>query len=134
MDDHIFIDTSAFKALVDPKDDFHKVVKQIWSKLQKEDATLVTTNYILDESFTLMRARCGVKVVDAFRQILARSPNIKIVRVTAADEAKAWNWFMKDWSKLSFTDCVSFAVMKRLRLQRVVSFDDHFKRAGFHLE
>lgn len=130
MNNQVFIDTSAFKALIDPKDDFHKAVKQIWSKLEKEDAMLVTTNYILDEAFTLIRARCGVETVDIFRRVLARSPNLKVVRVTSADEAGAWKWFTKDWSKLSFTDCVSFAVMKRLRLQSVVSFDDHFRRAG----
>ena len=133
MNDKVFIDTSAFKALIDPKDDFHKTVDNIWLKLQEEDATLVTTNYILDESFTLVRARCGVKIVDSFRQILARSPNMRVARVTASDESKAWDWFTKDWSKLSFTDCVSFAVMKRLTLRRVGSFDRHFKQAGFQI-
>jgi len=53
--------------------------------------------------------------------------------VTAADEAKAWDWFGLDWSDLSFTDCVSFAVMKRLGIGRAAAFDRHFARAGFKM-
>ena len=134
MNDQVFIDTSAFKGLVDLKDEFHKKAVQIWHALEKEDCNLVTTNYVLDESFTLIRARCGTKIVDSFRGILVRSPNLRVVRVTVSDEALAWNWFTKNWSKLSFTDCVSFAVMERLKLNRVITFDSHFKQAGFKLE
>ena len=47
------------------------------------------------------------------------------------DDAGAWEWFEMDWSKLSFTDCVSFAVMKRLGLTDVATFDEHFTRAKF---
>lgn len=130
----VFVDTSGFKALVDSKDEFHMRIKPIWQHLSQEDIDLVTSNYILDESFTLIRDRCGVKIVEKFRDILAKSPNLKIIRVSLADEAKAWNWFTKDWSKLSFTDCVSFALMKRLSIKRVATFDNHFPRAGFKIE
>lgn len=134
MDNQIFVDTGGFKALIDANDDFHKRATKIWEFLQESNCTLVTTNYILDESFTLIRIRCGGKVVQSFRQVLARSPNLKVVRVTVADEAGAWNWFTKDWSKLSYTDCTSFAVMGRLGLKRVMTFDHHFQQAGFKME
>ena len=97
--------------------------------------TLVTSNYVLDETFTLLRARLGVKTADTFRQSLIQSTQaVKIIRVSVADEAQAWQWFGKDWTKLSFTDCVSFALMRRLRIARVVSFDEHFRRAGLRIE
>jgi len=128
----IFIDSSFFKAIIDSKDEFHKDSQIIWEKLEKERTTLVTSNYVLDESFTLIRIRCGLKVVDRFRKDLAESAQfLKIVRATVADEANAWKWFLKDWSKLSFTDCVSFAIMERLHLIRACTFDGHFARAGF---
>ena len=131
----LFIDTSAFKALVDTKDDFHQKAKTIWVKLekQKSDVSLMTSNYVLDESFTLIRARSGIDTVQYFRTVLAASPELAIVRVTVSDEANAWNWFTKDWSSLSFTDCVSFALMKRLKITSVVTFDQHFTRAGFEI-
>ena len=53
--------------------------------------------------------------------------------IDVADEAQAWKWFLNDWSKLSFTDCVSFAVMKRLDIARAATFDEHFNQARFTL-
>ncbi|MDO8657788.1 MAG: PIN domain-containing protein [Candidatus Levybacteria bacterium] len=130
-----FIDSSFFKAIIDKKDDFNEKANKILKRLEKENASLITSNYILDESFTLIRTRCGLKMVDEFRKNLASSSQtLKIIRVTIADEAKAWEWFLNDWSKLSFTDCVSFALMKRLNLTRVATFDEHFKKAGFKIE
>ena len=127
----IFIDTSFFKALIDEKDDFHSGAVQILTSLEKDKANLVTTNYILDESITLLRIRCGIDRVKDLRRSLAELKPLKIYRVFAQDDAKAWNWFWNDWSNLSFTDCTSFAVMKRLDLTHVATFDQHFKRAGF---
>src|SRR3989344_914334 len=111
----VFTDTSFFKGLVDPHDNFHQQAKDSWQKLNEEDTTIITSNYVLDESFTLIRLRCGIEIVDQFRiDIIKSSHVIKIMRVTVTDEAEAWKWFLSDWSKLSFTDCVSFALMKRL--------------------
>lgn len=127
----IFIDTSMFYALVDENDDFHKQALQIWQKQKLQKIQLITSNYILDETFTLIRQRRGRKVVDEFRKNLLSE--IKIIRVTVADEAGAWGWFLQDWSDLSFTDCVSFALMKRLEIGQALTFDNHFKRAGYKL-
>jgi hypothetical protein len=129
----VFIDTSGFKALVDPQDDFHQSAAQVWEQLAKQEADLVTSNYILDETFTLLRARCGLKTCLKFRQMLQQSSNVlSIYRINIEDERQAWHWFTKDWSKLSYTDCVSFALMERLGITQAVSFDQHFKRAGFN--
>ncbi len=133
--DSIFVDTSGFKALIDEKDEFHKEAVNIWKNLSQTDVLIVTTNYILDETFTLLRAKCGIGFVLEFRTYLIKSaPIIKLERVTSKDEANAWNWFAKDWSKLSFTDCVSFALMNRLNIKKTFTFDKHFAKAGFLLE
>jgi len=130
----VFVDTSMFKALVDEKDDFYKQAIQIWQRLKTQKTQLVTSNYMLDETFTLLRNRRGRIVVDKFRKSFLKVNEIKIIRVTIADEAGAWEWFLLDWSDLSFTDCVSFAMMKRLGIARVATFDQHFQRAGFEIE
>ena len=133
--EEVFVDTSGFKALLDEEDEFHQDAIKLWDRLRNEKIILLTTNYILDETFTLLRARCGIQLALDFRDLLVKSANVlKIERVTTKDESSAWNWFENDWSKLSFTDCVSFSVMKRLNIKRVVSFDIHFKKAGFKLE
>lgn len=130
----VFVDTSFFKAVIDEKDNFHQEATQILKELKEKEISFVTSNFILDESFTLIRIKCGLKIALEFRRYLEESSIVlRIARVTVADEAGAWEYFVKDWSKLSFTDCVSFAMMKRLELKQVVAFDDHFKRAGYKL-
>ena len=130
----VFVDTSFFKGLLDASDSFHQKAKKAWQKLKEENTAIITSNYVLDESFTLIRLRCGIKIVHQFRDDIIKSSHVmKIMRVTVTDEAQAWKWFLKDWSKLSFTDCVSFALMKRLDIQRAATFDEHFKRAGFSI-
>lgn len=128
----VFVDTSFFKALIDEKDEFWTEASAILTLLERSDSELITSNYIVDETATLLRVRRGLEKSLKFRRLLIGGmPTIKLVRVTIADDAIAWDWFKNDWSNLSFTDCVSFAVMKRLELSHVATFDDHFKRAGF---
>lgn len=131
----VFVDTSFFKAYIDIKDAFHLKALEIFQELKEKEALLITSNYILDETFTLLRVKCDLEIAIEFKTILEEfETGLKIVRVTNSDDASAWDWFIKDWSKLSFTDCTSFALMKRLEIENVAAFDDHFKRAGFNLK
>lgn len=135
MPETVFIDTGFFKALVDEDDDFHSRSVKIWQEWKEEKVFLITSNFVVDETLTVVRVKCCLEKALKFRDLLAENGHIiKIMRVTVEDEAKAWQWFVKNWSRLSFTDCVSFAVMKRLGLRRAAAFDEHFKRAGFKVE
>lgn len=133
MMNKVFIDSSFFKAFIDEKDDFHKKSCEILKILEKEKSYLVTSNYILDETITLIRVRCGIERVRDLREALVKLSFFKIIRATSLDEEKAWDWFWNDWSKLSYTDCVSFAVMKRLEIEKVATFDEHFGKAGYKM-
>jgi len=131
---NIFVDTSWYKALVDVHDDFHIEAVNQSERLISQESLFTTTNFIIDETLTLLRVRRNLEVALKFRDLLVDMNAItKISRVLPQDEAKAWDWFPKDWSKLSFTDCTSFAVMQRLDLKVVATFDDHFARAGFNV-
>lgn len=130
----VFVDTAFFKAFLDPKDDFHVEALSLWKKFRTLKTKLITTNYILDESFTLIRIRCTLPVAIKLRYLLYQySEVIDVIRIEIEDEAKVWDWFEKEWKGLSYTDCVSFAVMKRLGLTDVATFDEHFAKAGFNI-
>ena len=135
MTETIFLDTAFFKALVDIDDDFHSQAEKMWQRVKQEGTSLITTNFILDETFTLLRVRCGYfAALDLRERLAAGLKRMKIIRITVNDEMEAWNWFTNLWKDLSFTDCTSFAVMKRLGLTRVATYDDHFQKAGFKIE
>lgn len=134
MTKSLFVDTSFFKAYADIKDDFHQDALQIFQRLKEEKAQLITSNYILDETFTVIRSKCGLAVAKQFKKILEQfEADLKIMRVLVTDEVNAWDFFLQNWSDLSFTDCVSFAMMKRLNITVAAAFDNHFKRAGYKL-
>lgn len=129
----VFVDTSWFKALSDPMDLFYPKSHEQLVAFPKS-IKLITTNYVLDESFTLIRVKSNLDAALDFRNtLLGMSDILKVVRVLPQDDTKAWDWFPKNWSKLSFTDCTSFAVMQRLDLKDVATFDEHFSRAGFNM-
>lgn len=132
--DNVFLDSSWFKAIIDNKDEFFDKASLILDKFEKDKTDLVTSNFIVDETFTLVRVKCSLEKCVELREFLKELGNkLHIERVRVADERLAWDWFWKDWSRLSFTDCTCFAVMERLGLTRVATFDDHFERAGFEI-
>lgn len=135
MSNDVFVDTSFFKAFIDKNDEFNNQALQILIKLKSSNSLLVTSNYILDETFTVIRSKCTLDLAKDFKKALEEfEGNLYIVRVLVKDERDAWEYFLKDWRNLSFTDCVSFAMMKRLGIIRAATFDNHFQRAGFQIE
>lgn len=132
ISESVFVDSSWFKALLDVRDDFHTDALQQFGKFREKNIFLVTSNFIVDETLTLIRVKSGLETALKFRdKLLEMSDVLKVVRILPQDEKMAWRWFPENWSKLSFTDCTSFAVMKRLELKEAAAFDRHFTQAGF---
>lgn len=127
----IFVDTGAWYAVVDKKDPDHK---QAETFLKTNKTPLLTTNFIFDETVTLLRSRLGFDVAKNFGQNLKNSSLVGIVAVKDEDEERAWQIFLKYKDQdFSFTDCTSFAVMERLKLDTAFSFDSHFEAMKFRV-
>lgn len=128
----VFVDTSAFKALFDFGDEFHEKSVKILEDCQKAGKLLITSNFILDETFTLFRAFLGKPAAIEFKKDLTELKSVGIKRIFLNDEIAAWKFFVKLSGRgVSFTDCTSFALMKRLSIKEVFAFDEDFKKAGF---
>jgi uncharacterized protein len=128
----IFIDTGAFLARYVEKDQFHHHALVFWSELETQRKRLVTSNFVLDETATLLGRRTGHGFAAKRLQNIYASSLIQILRSEKEDELRALDLFIKfaDQS-VSFTDCVSFVLMTRSKIKQVFSFDRHFDSAGF---
>lgn len=127
---NIFIDTSAFIAMLDADDDNHLKAKQAWTKLISSNAHLISSNYILVETFALIQKRLGLSAVRAFQESI-----LPIIHIEWIDEAihKMGTSALLAVArrKLSLVDCVSFETMRKLGLKSAFTFDKHFREQGF---
>lgn len=131
----IFVDTSSWSAVADAGDPNHEIAL-IYRDEIAERCQLIATNYILDELYTLMLVNQGYKDAIDFKKqldIMKQEGVLEIVWITEEIAMEAWNVFErfnidKEWS---FTDCVSFVVMKQLDIKEAFAFDHHFDQMGF---
>ena len=125
---HIFTDTSAWYAHIDKSDANHAAAVELVKNL---DRPLITSNYIFDEILTLVKLRMGYHIAINLGQKLWNQEVAGLIRLTKEDESKAWEIFVQYEDKgFSFTDCTSFAIMERLKIDTAFVFDDHFIQYG----
>lgn len=127
-----FVDTSGFFSLLAAKDDMHTRASQILRGAEGKQAVFVTTDYVLDETATLLVARRLGHLVDPFMQATLRSQACTIEWTGPEEFERAAAFLAKHVDQgWSFTDCVSFLVMKRRRIRSALTKDEHFIKAGF---
>ncbi len=130
----IFIDTGAFLARYLTTDQYHTKAITLWDKIRENQESCFTSNFVLDETFTLLGRRAGYPFSAERAENIYASNLLKILRPQKQEEIKAISFFRKfaDQS-VSFTDCISITLMKKQRIRKVFSFDKHFQFAGFIL-
>ena len=95
---------------------------------------LVTTDFVVDETLTLIRFRMGLPAADAWWEQIDGSPRLRWERVDSDRFAKGHGLFFRYRDKdLSFTDCTSFVVMRELKLTHAITTDRHFRQMGFQM-
>ncbi len=127
-----FIDTSGWCAIYDKSDDNHKVAFPFWNKTAARIGALYTSDYVIDETLTLLSVRINHTAAVEFGRVILASEVIKIIPITTSRWENAWKLFAKYSDKdFSFTDCTSFIIMHELSLKEVFTFDKHFQQMGF---
>ena len=129
----LFVDTSAWLALNDRSDQFHALAVEKLGAIRAGRISLVTSDYVLDESVTIIRLRASHEAAVIFGQSILGSSVIDLIPVGTDDRLAAWEIFRKYADQdFSFTDCTSFALMRKLRLKTAFTFDGHFSLMGFN--
>lgn len=128
----IFVDTGAFLGRYLPDDQYHADSLAGWKYLAEGLLPCCTSNLVISETITLLARRTNYAFAAEKARIIHASTVLRILRPTAQDEIAAIPWLEKFADqRVSFTDAVSFALMKRHRLTRAFTFDRHFVLAGF---
>ena len=126
----IFIDTSALFSILDADDINHEQGKKIWIDIVNNEETLISTNYVLIESFALVQRRLGFKALRALQENI-----LPIVHIEWIDReihnTGILALFHASQRKLSLVDCISFIIMRNLNINHAFTFDRHFGREGF---
>jgi len=95
---------------------------------------LVTTNLIVAEVHRFILFHVGIRPAALLLDRIGASPSLTIEYVTAAHHAAARQWLAQLPDQvITYTDAVSFAVMKAARCTAAMSFDHDFVTAGFAL-
>lgn len=127
-----FVDTSALYALVSIDDDGHGPALLAWEDMIQSDSILITNNYVLVECFSLLQYRLGIEVV---RQLdLKIVPLLQIDWIGEQQHVGSVNLvFSSNRRQLSLVDCSGFDSMRRLGIEKVFTFDGHFREQGFEV-
>jgi predicted nucleic acid-binding protein len=126
----IFVDTGVFYARYDLRDSKHRIASRLWEEL--DGTLLITTNHILEETFTLLARRVGYAFAANLANHVYASVELAVVYTTREEEQAALPFLRKFADqKIGFTDCISFAVMRHHGISTAFTFDRHFIDAGF---
>ena len=128
----LFVDTGAWLALADKSDGHHKRAVEIYPELLKDSHHLTTTNLVVAETYVLIRRLMGHQPAMTFLQNISASPRVVKINSdrTLEETAESILSQYKD-QNFSYTDAVSFAVMKDYEIKQAFTFDQHFFTAGF---
>lgn len=128
----LFVDTSGFYALLVKRDAGHPAARKILRRAAQGRRRLVTTDYVLDETATLLKARGETRLGASLFERVFASNACRIEWTVESRFIQLSSFFLKHADQAwSFTDCLSFLVMKELRLPEALTTDMHFEQAGF---
>jgi predicted nucleic acid-binding protein len=132
MNSNVFVDTSAFYAVLDQDDDNHRKAASTWADIIGQSCGLVTSNYVILETLALLQSRIGIEAVRVFQNDVV--PLVRIEFVTPELHSNGIAALLAaSKRKLSLVDCISFEIVRSLGLEAVFAFDSHFRTYGFRM-
>lgn len=129
-----YFDTAGWMAMADKKDPKHLRSIAFRDKSLEQGAAFVTSEFVLDETLTLIRMRLGLDAAEKWWKVISESPRCEIKWITPEHVRQALDIFFH-WRDhaFSFTDCTSFVLMRELGIENALTGDRHFIIAGFQI-
>jgi hypothetical protein len=130
----LFVDTAGWMACADAADPEHARACRARDAALERGSLLVATDYVVDETLTLIRMRLGPAAAKAWWERVEGSSRLRWEWIGVARAEKARSVFFRQRDKdYSFTDCTSLVVMQELKLREVLTTDHHFRQMGFQV-
>ncbi|MGA2299589.1 MAG: PIN domain-containing protein [Candidatus Acidiferrum sp.] len=133
----LFVDTWGWLALADRNDAKHGPAADCYRERSRLSRHVVTSNFVLDELFTLVFLRLPFPEAAKFANAILASRAVTTEMVTRERFRTAMEFRLKfaDKPKISFTDLTSMVIMKELGISEVLTADSHFAQVGmgFHI-
>ena len=128
----VFVDTSAWIAIINPRDKYHLAATKFYSDVLTKKRRLLISNLIVAETYTNLLWKLGHHKAIFFLDIIEQSPSVHCIWSDQTMEAQARDILRRyDDQDLSYTDAVSFALMQQRELAEAFAFDRHFSVVGF---
>jgi uncharacterized protein len=130
----VFVDTGAWVALRYRRDGMHPRAVATLRRVRKSRTELVTTDYVLAETVTLLKARGAVDHAIELGEMVRSGEVARLIAIERTHHDRAWALFVRFRKlRVGYVDCTSFAVMQVEQLTHAFAFDGDFRAAGFAL-
>jgi len=126
-----FIDTRFLIALINEKDQYHQTALRL-SHLIENQPVVITDCVLLEIGNALAKnfRKEAMQLINYFEN----SSEVNLIHLNAIIFQKACQLFALHQDKTwGLVDCVSFVVMREMKLNDVLTFDKHFSQAGFNI-
>jgi predicted nucleic acid-binding protein len=130
----VFVDTSAWIALGSQDDQYHQPAVDFFKILDSERARLVTSDFVLCETYTGLSGTVRPQVIESFRNWVFSSMDkgrLILERVGPGIFDAAWDILMRYYEHgPSYTDCTSIVIAESISADCAFAFDNHFPIMG----
>lgn len=125
----LFVDTSGWYDLLFSGAPKHDAIVKL---MRQPGASFVTSTYILDELVALLLTRSDHAMAARAGGHIRSAAEVRVEHPDATEELQAWSLFLERPDKTyTLTDCLSFVIMRRLKIEAAIAADDHFRQEGF---
>lgn len=131
----LFLDTWGWLTLNDKSEAKHQETVEFYTAFRSRSGIIYTTDYVLDETFTLLFKRLPVSQAKRSMEtltaaLLAEGFSLEWIAAERFAKAQALRLKFLDKPQISFTDLTSMVVMDELDIEQVLTGDAHFIQVG----
>jgi len=136
---HLFVDTWGWLALRDKAEHRHADIAPVFESFQQPEHRIYTSDFVLDETLTLLFRRLPFAAARESMELLAASVeegslvSLPITN-TRFKAAQAFRIRYQDKPAISFTDLTSMVVMLEFNIHKILTEDSHFAQVGLGFE